>query len=86
VTFTTGVEKIWHPDPWIGFLSQANAVQEVCRINSQFKPDGIYKSAIQSLTQQLPILRKQWFNMIVDAAVDGACLFLVAVIILLSVR
>jgi len=43
VTFTAGVEKIWHPDPRIGFLAQANSLQakndELQRIHTKATQD-----------------------------------------------
>ena len=87
MTFTAGVEKIWHPDPRIGFLAQANFLSEkYSDLCDQIKPDGIHSSNGKDIAEQLPDLRKQWFNMILDACVAGTFLVLVSAIILLSVR
>ncbi|MDD5138662.1 MAG: carbon starvation CstA family protein [Verrucomicrobiales bacterium] len=87
VTFTAGVEKIFHPDPRIGFWSQANALgDKYSDLASQIKQDADHQSGIRNIEQQLPIIRKQWFNMVVDAAVAGVFLFLVGVIVIMSVR
>ena len=86
VTFTAGKEKIWSADPRIGFLAQANSVSEkYADLCNQIKPDGIHQSHIEGIAEQLPALRKQWLNMILDACVAGIFLFLVAVIVLLSI-
>ena len=87
VTFTAGVEKIWSADPRIGFLAQASALQEKeSELLAQWKPDGSHKSETKNIEAQLPILRAQYWNNVLDAAVAGTFLALVLVIVLLSVR
>jgi carbon starvation protein len=111
VTFTAGVEKIWHPDPRIGFLAQAKSLAEknfeLQRIHTQANSD-LMNFAAQSpgkphdeeYAESLATLRKssddtwkpvaaneaQRFNNLLDAAVAGAFLVLVSVIVLISIR
>ena len=89
VTFTAGVQKIWNPDPRIGFLAQAQTLAE--------KMPGLQKAldsantagnavAIDSAKKALSANRTLQFNNLLDAAVAGIFLALVAAIVLLSLR
>jgi carbon starvation protein len=87
VTFTAGVEKIFHPDPRIGFLAQANSLgNKYVSLASQLKQDTDHQTDIKGIEQQLPVIRKQWFNNLLDAAVAGTFLLLVTIIVAMSVR
>jgi carbon starvation protein len=89
VTFTAGVQKIWHPDPRIGFLAQAETLrQKTPRLEAQMiaaeisaDPDTI-KLAEKAGREN----RTQIFNNVLDACVAAAFLSLVAIIFLMSVR
>jgi carbon starvation protein len=59
VTVTAGIEKIWHPDPKIGFLAAAAEAAGNVRLH---------------------------FNWLLDAAVTGVFLLMIAAIVILSVR
>ena len=89
VTFTAGVQKIWSPDPRIGFLAQAQTLAE--------KTSGLQKAldtantsgdvaAMDIAQKALQTNRALQFNNILDAAAAGIFLMLVTVIILLSIR
>jgi len=89
VTFTAGAQKIWHPDPRIGFLAQAQTLAE--------KTPGLQKTldlansageatAIDAAQDALRANRTLQFNNLLDAAVAGIFLMLVTAIILLSIR
>ena len=89
VTFTAGAQKIWHPDPRIGFLAQAQTLAE--------KTPGLQKAldtanisgdaaAIEAAQEASRANRTLQFNNVLDAAVAGIFLVLVTAIIFLSVR
>jgi carbon starvation protein len=89
VTFTAGVEKIFHPDARIGFLAQAQMLAE--------KTPALQKAltsantagevtAIDAAQEALHANRTLRFNNLLDAAVAGIFLVLVIAIILLSLR
>ena len=93
VTFTAGLEKIFHPDPRIGFLAQARnndlaalALQRDLATSdlSGGEPGGTehLKTLATALTQQ----RALGFNNRLDAVVTGAFLALVSVLVALSLR
>ncbi len=89
VTFTAGVEKIFHPDPRIGFLAQAQmladktpALQKALD-NANAVGDATAIDAAQKALHANPTLR---FNNLLDAAVAGIFLALVTAIVLLSLR
>ncbi len=85
VTLTAGVEKIWHPDPRIGFLAQAEVLQEkVAMIASQVKGPTPF-DAEQYAKQTVP-MERQTFNMRLDAVIAGIFLVMVTTIVLLSLR
>jgi carbon starvation protein len=87
VTFTAGAEKIFHPDPRIGFLAQANALNEKqTALLAQYKPDGMNHPDATAVESQLSGLRKQWFNNVLDAGVAGTFLVLVSIVVVLSIR
>jgi carbon starvation protein len=119
VTFTAGVEKIWHPDPRIGFLAQANTLKansatlennllNACaaklkaytalgsyKFNGGNAPEKIMELEARHNTEEqkvktagkaLATNRTLRFNNQLDAAVTGAFLVLVAVIVWLSLR
>jgi len=85
VTFTAGVEKIWHPDPRIGFLAQANKLQDLIT-----SPGTTAQSVDPKWLAQKAIDNVAWTaqrrNNLLDAAVAGIFLALVTAIILLSLR
>ena len=73
VTMTASFEKIWHPDPHIGFLAQATA------LSAQLSA-GTIPAASVAQTQHLI------FNLRLDAAVTAIFAFLVLVILAESGR
>jgi len=89
VTFTAGVQKIWHSDPRIGFLAQAASLElaqpalEVAVRESQ-APGNEKLPRIAEV--ELRNNRMQAFNNRLDAFVAGAFLVLVSIIIALSIR
>jgi carbon starvation protein len=88
VTVTAGVQKIFHPEPRIGFLAQAAglekglpALQEKLRL-AEVAGDS---TTTAKTAQELRVNRAQRFNNLLDAVVAGAFLILVAGIFCLSV-
>jgi carbon starvation protein len=73
VTFTAGIEKIWSATPAIGFLAHASLLESSLRAG---------KISPALLAQTRAII----FNERLDAAVCGAFLLLVTIILLDSVR
>jgi len=101
VTITAGIQKIWHPDPRIGFLSQARGLDaRIDQLIQQFPtlPDDILhgwemasvapeaKAQFASARHELPRLQAQSLNFKIDALVAGAFLVLVSAVVFLSVR
>jgi carbon starvation protein len=89
VTMTAGVQKIWHPDPRIGFLAQARILSE--EAPSLERAVGAAKTvgeagAIAEAEQTLRKNRVLRFNNVLDAAVAAGFLVLVSAIVVLSVR
>ena len=89
VTFTAGVQKIFHPDPRIGFLAQAQnlagkmpALQNALD-SASAAGDGM---AIDAAQNALHANSELQFNNILDAAVAGIFLALVAAIVFVSIR
>jgi len=89
VTFTAGIQKIWHPDPRIGFLAQVGsltgALPSLEQAFSAAKATGV-ATAIEASEKALRTNRTLRFNNQLDAFVAGAFLVLVSIVILLSVR
>jgi carbon starvation protein len=92
VTFTAGIQKVWHPDPRIGFLAQASQLKEKIdcvsgerqlRMRSQDIEEETRK--MLALIAELPKNRTLYFNNILDAVVAISFLVLVSVVVLLSV-
>ncbi|MBL8021019.1 MAG: carbon starvation protein A [Leptospirales bacterium] len=71
VTFTAGLEKIFHPDPRIGFLSMADT------LSGKLASGGLNAANIATTKRVI-------FNMQLDALVAGTFLFLVGAILILS--
>jgi carbon starvation protein len=97
VTFTAGAQKIWSSDPRIGFLAQANVVKAgidatESRLFGSYSgprrpsPTREEVERFASEVKELPKTRALYFNNLLDAAVAGTFLVLVAAIIGLSVR
>jgi carbon starvation protein len=89
VTFTAGVEKIFHPDARIGFLAQAQMLAEKtpalqnALTNANAAGDV---TAIDAALKALHANRTLRFNNLLDATVAGIFLALVVTIVLLSLR
>ena len=89
VTMTAGVEKIWHPDPLIGFLAQAQELNN----KRPALVEGLAaaqaagsRAAIEDAQKALRTNRALHFNNLLDAFVAGIFLALVSAIVFLSVR
>lgn len=85
VTFTAGIQKVWHSDPRIGFLAQIKSLDE--KINN---PGTTAQSAdpkwLAAKAAQIPVWTTQKFNNRLDAIVAIAFLSLVSIIVLISIR
>jgi carbon starvation protein len=89
VTFTAGVEKIFHPDARIGFLAQAQVLAEKTPALQQALDNANAAgnmTAIDTAQKALHANSTLRFNNLLDAAVAGIFLALVTVIVLLSLR
>ena len=101
VTFTAGVEKIWHPDPKIGFLAQAHvlalkqpdleravAIANQAALKALFAKTEVEEKLrdAQNVGKAAQANRTQRFNNLLDAGVAGAFLGLVSIIVLISIR
>lgn len=85
VTFTAGIQKVWHSDPRIGFISgaaDAQAKREVIRASLA----GLPEAEVAAKTKQAAGLAKQVFNLRLDAFVAISFLVLVSIIILINFR
>jgi carbon starvation protein len=80
VTLTAGVEKIYHPDPRIGFLAQAHGLK--AKIDIAEKAASLTASEATDLAKN----RTLYFNNLLDAGVAGVFLLLVLAIVFISVR
>ncbi|MBI3418352.1 MAG: carbon starvation protein A [Verrucomicrobia bacterium] len=90
VTGTAAVQKIWHPDPKIGFLAGARAERDKFSTMVTDAKSTDDSAKVDAFTKQLPTLQRkcdrQMFNLRLDAAVTAFFLALVAGIVLLSLR
>jgi len=89
VTMTAGTQKIFHSDPRIGFLAQAQTLRDKQPALEQSLAAA--KSAgstagIEAAEKELHVNRVLRFNNLLDAFVTAAFLALVAAIALLSIR
>lgn len=85
VTFTAGVQKVWHPEPRIGFFAGAAAAQaqrEAIRSSLANLPAA--EATVK--TQEAARLARQAFNLTLDAYVAIGFLALVAIVVGISVR
>jgi carbon starvation protein len=89
VTFTAIVQKIWHPDPRVGFLAQANVLHQKAPelgVNLSAAKSAGDTTVIMAAEEALRANRMLEFNNLLDAAVAVTFLVLVTAIILVSVR
>ncbi len=89
VTMTAGMQKVFHPDPRIGFLAQAQVLNEKLPAlqqavsSAQTAGDA---AAIVAAEQAVRTNRVLCFNQYLDAVVAGIFMVLVVLIVLLSLR
>jgi carbon starvation protein len=85
VTFTAGVQKIWHADPRIGFLAQAK-VQSKNTQTAKIAANTPDQAARAKALKDLKTAMRLYANNLVDAIVAGSFLVLVSMVLLLSLR
>jgi carbon starvation protein len=88
-TFTASVQKIWHPDPRVGFLAQANVLHQKApelEVNLSAARSAGDTTAMMAAEEALRANRMLEFNNLLDAAVATTFLVLVTAIILVSVH
>ena len=86
VTFTAGVEKIWHPDPRIGFLAQADVQSknlEKAHALVATLPAG---PAHDQAAKDMKVALRLYANNMIDACAAGIFLVLASAVVLLSLR
>jgi carbon starvation protein len=88
VTMTAGVQKVFHPDPRIGFLAQAATLDKALpglQDKLALARNGGDALAVAATEKEMRTNRTLRFNNRLDAVVAGVFLALVASIVLLSV-
>jgi carbon starvation protein len=88
VTMTAGVQKVFHPDPRIGFLAQAATLDKALpglQDKLALARNGGDALAVTATEKEMRTNRTLRFNNRLDAVVAGVFLALVAGIVLLSV-
>ncbi len=89
VTITAGLQKVFHPEPRIGFLAAARAAKEKLPALERTLADARAvgnASAVDAAAKALKNTRTLHFNNTVDALVTSLFLVLVAAVFLLSIR
>jgi carbon starvation protein len=93
VTVTAGLEKIYHPDPRIGFLAQAGVlktkIDDALALEKEAPPvvgADAFAKKLAAAQVDLPKNRTLYFNNLLDAVVAGVFLLLVLAIVVISVR
>ena len=89
VTMTAGVQKIFHPNPQIGFLAQVSSLQKRAPILAAAVASakaGGDKDSLEAAEKAWRTNRTLRFNNFLDAGVAGTFLILVTSIFLMSVR
>jgi carbon starvation protein len=89
VTMTAGLEKIFHPDPNIGFLSAAKDITDKLpslRGKLELAQKAGDSAAVILAREALRAARANHFNLMLDAAVAGSFLAMVTMIAGLSLR
>jgi carbon starvation protein len=89
VTMTAGVQKVWHPNPKIGFLAQVKVLgQQTASLETAVATAkaGADAKAIEAAEKALRTNRTLKFNNGLDAVVAGTFLVLVSAIFLMSLR
>lgn len=85
VTGTAAVQKIWHPDPRIGFHAGASAAQQK-REELRAGLAALPQEQLAAQSRVIAQLARQAFNLRLNATVTKCFLLLVAAIVLISVR
>jgi len=85
VTFTAGVQKIWHPDPRIGFLAQAKSLDDKINFPGS-TAQSVDPKWLAEKAAQIPVWKTLRHNNLLDAGVAGMFLMLVSIIIVISLR
>ena len=85
VTLTAGAQKIWHPDPRIGFFAGAQAAEQK-REQLRSNLPNVPVAEVPKQAKVIAELARQSFNFTLDAYVCMAFLFMVLLIILISLR
>jgi carbon starvation protein len=83
---TASVQKVWHSDPRIGFLSQAATLNEKLPGLQQAVASSTTPQAVAAAKSALRTNRVLHFNNILDAAVAGFFLSLLSLVVCLSLR
>ena len=92
VTTVAGLEKIFHADPRIGFLSQARVLQAKIDAGVAAEKAGMQSGGeavsgpLAATRADLAKNRALYFNNVLDAGVAGVFLLLVLAIVVISVR
>ena len=86
VTFTAGVQKIFHPDPRIGFLAQADVLGRKIAATHAAAVDAQNDAELEKARKEMKTSLQLYANQIIDAIVAGVFLTLVSVVVLLSLR
>jgi carbon starvation protein len=89
VTMTAGVQKIFHADPRIGFLAQVKVLDaRLPSLESTLAAakTAAVKAAVAEAEKAIRVNRVTRFNNLLDAAVAGVFLVLVAAIVIFSLR
>jgi len=89
VTLTAGVQKIFHRDPRIGFLAQAEVLNGKSQELQQAVAQAARGKTVESVTTAENALRTNrvlHFNAVLDAVVAMGFLLLVGAVVLLSLR
>lgn len=83
VTFTAGVQKIWHSDARIGFLAQVKSLEQKIQAVQMAIP-STDPQVMADRKVLLSTLATQRWNALLDAFVAGSFLALVSIVIILS--
>ena len=89
VTLTAGFQKILHPDPRIGFVAAAQAIEKRIPLLEQTLAtarSGGVPTAVSAATLALKNARTQHFNNRVDTVVTATFMGLVIVVVVLAAR